>query len=109
MLGSRLSRRQFGPVSPTAARLLRKSHYDLIARAIHGSATELRAYAARLLKAQDELRFRLPPFAQYIGDLAGVAAVSAPKKETARLIRHVGRTPNPRHALAKFAQMRGRP
>lgn len=85
---SRFDQRQLGKLSPRAVHFLRQTGYDLISRATHGAPAALRAYAGRLRSTGDELRFRIPAFAAWLGDVAGIADAAALKKETARRLRH---------------------
>jgi hypothetical protein len=84
MTGFRFNQRQLGKLTPRGVHYLRQTNYQLIARATHGSPSDLRAYAARLRNAHDELRFRLPLFASYLLDIAAVADGTALEREQRR-------------------------
>lgn len=101
---------RLGKLAPQAVHYLRQSNYDLIARASAGSPAALRAYAGRLRMAHDLLRFRLPPFAAYLQDVAAIAEAEAIKREAARRASPCTRGTRlqwPTHGVAKFSR-RGR-
>lgn len=99
-----------GNLSPRAVRLLRQSNAALLARATHGAPSHLRAFAARLIVARDELRFRLPAFATYLDAVAAIAEAEALRRDSARALRLTadmrsgGRLRWPLHGRAKFSQ-----
>lgn len=122
MRGFRFTQQQPGqpqrkPLTGQTVLLLGRSNHALFIRATSGSPSKLRAFAARLTKASDELRFRAPLFSNLFADLAAVASATALKKDSDRDTREflkrrlTGETMSSgdmlrtsRHGLAKFSQ-----
>jgi hypothetical protein len=67
--------------------LLRQSCHSLFIRATSGTPSKLRAFAERLTRASDELRFKQPAFSALLAALAAVASTTALRKESERTVR----------------------